>query len=137
MTDEERERQKEFILSMLASASAKIDATAESLAQAERERKASEQERKASELERKADAVRISRLEDSFVAFSKLFERMYERLDDHQSRVESVEDAIVSINKLSERIYGRLDEHQSRIVDVEGAIVILTKLLDRGGNGTP
>jgi hypothetical protein len=62
---------------------------------------------------------------------------MYERLDDHQSRVESVEDAIVSINKLSERIYGRLDEHQSRIVDVEGAIVILTKLLDRGGNGTP
>jgi hypothetical protein len=115
MTDEERQRQMDFIVSTLASLSAKlytvgekVDGLATAQTQAEQERKASEQERKASELERKADAVRISRLEEAFV----------------------------SLSKLSERMVGLLGDHQSRITNVEEAIAILTRLLNRGNNRT-
>ncbi|MBV9210331.1 MAG: hypothetical protein JOZ52_06860 [Acidobacteria bacterium] len=114
MTDEERQRQMDFIVTTLARVSAKLDATAESLAQSEKERKASEQERKASELERKADAVRISRLEDAFVSLKKLSERTYELL---------------------ERTSKRVDNHESRIAMMEDVMVVLKNLLNRRENG--
>ncbi len=108
MTDEERQRQMDFIVNTLARVSTRLDVLTEKVDGLANAQAQTEQERKASELERKADAVRISRLEDAFLAFSKLSERIYERLEDHQSR----------------------------IADVEGAILILTKLLNRGSNGT-
>ncbi|HEY0545381.1 MAG TPA: hypothetical protein VGC91_08410 [Pyrinomonadaceae bacterium] len=103
MTDEERQRQMDFIVNTLASVSAKlytlverVDGLAAVQAQAE--------------LERKADAVRISRIEEAFVALYKLSERIYERLDEHQSRIVNVEDAIVILKGLLDRMSNRTAE---------------------------
>jgi chromosome segregation ATPase len=114
MTEEERQRQMDFIVNTLAQASAKIDGIAEkvdsiaekvdSLAEMQ---KLSEQERQVSEQERKADAVRIARLEEAFVAVSHLLQRFDERLDEHQTRISDVENAIVILTSLvSERQNG-------------------------------
>lgn len=79
MSDEERQRQMDFILNTLAQITAK-------------------QER--AELEREADAVRISRLEESFVTLAQLSQRFFERLDDHEGRIGEVEQAMVMLTKL-------------------------------------
>jgi t-SNARE complex subunit (syntaxin) len=86
MTDEERQRQMDFIINTLAN----ITAT---------------QER--SELERQADAVRIGRLEDSMVTLTQVSETLTqlvqksdERLDEHQEQITDVREAIVILTKL-------------------------------------
>ena len=87
MTDEEYERQKEFILNTLARVSAKLDGVADIQAQAE--------------LERKADEVRIGRLEESFVTLTQLVQRHQEWHENHQSRFEGIEEALVILSKLA------------------------------------
>jgi chromosome segregation ATPase len=114
MSEEERQRQMDFIVNTLASASAKIDSITEKvngLAEmqklSEQERQMSEQERRVSEQERKADAVRIARLEEAFVVVSRLSQRFDERLDEHETRISDVENAIVMLTRLvSERQNG-------------------------------
>jgi ABC-type transporter Mla subunit MlaD len=139
MTDEERQRQMDFIVETLARVSVRLEQT---------------------ELERKADAVRISRLEETLVTYSELSQRIYERLDDAFVNIAQLSDNIsrqseriaqqsdniahqserisrlsAGMYQLSERVAERLENHESRIVNVEEAIVILTKLLNRGDNG--
>jgi DNA repair exonuclease SbcCD ATPase subunit len=85
MTDEERQRQMDFILNNLAQVTAKIDNLADL---------------------QKAGAVRINRLEDAFVTLTKLSERIVERLDEHNGRINDVEQAIVQLTKLVDRRNG-------------------------------
>lgn len=89
MSDEERERQMEFIINTVASLSAKVDAFVDAQKQSERERK--------------ADAVRLARVEEAHVALIRLVERHEERLDNHDSRVADVEGAIVILTRLLEK----------------------------------
>jgi hypothetical protein len=58
MSEEERQRQMDFILNSLTQLTAKLDCLAD--------------------IER-ADAVRISRLEDAFVTLTQLSERVFDR----------------------------------------------------------
>jgi|GEM_PF-6424870 len=87
MTNEEFERQKEFILNNLARVSAKLDSVAEI------------QER--SELERKADEARSGRLEESFVTLTQLVQRHQEWHENHQSRIDGIEEALVILTRLA------------------------------------
>ncbi len=78
MTDEERQRQMDFIINTLANITATQERT---------------------ELERKADAVRIGRLEDSMVTLTQVSETLTqlaqksdERLDEHQEKITDLRD---------------------------------------------
>lgn len=89
MSEEERQRQMDFIVNTLANITA------------------SQQQ---SELERKADAVRIGRVEESMVTLTRLNEvltqmvqRHDERLGEHSARIESVEQALVILTKLVDK----------------------------------
>ena len=108
MSDEERERQIEFIINTVARLSAKVDALVDAQKQATQERLDFEQKHRVSEKERKADAVRLARVEEAYVSMMRLVERHEERLDNHETRV----------------------------ADIEGAIVILTRLLEKNSNGS-
>jgi uncharacterized protein YoxC len=139
MTDEERQRQMDFIVNTLARVSTRLDGLAERVeGLGERVEGIGEKVdglaekvdglaavQAQAELERKADAVRISRLEDALITFTKVSTGMYERL----------EGAFATVSRLSERMDERFGKHESRIEHVEDAIVILTKLLNRSGNG--
>jgi hypothetical protein len=107
MTDEERQRQMDFIVNTLARLSVKVDALVDTQAQAE--------------LERKADAVRIGRVEDSLVTLTQLSETLTQLAQRFDERLEKHDE--------------RLNEHQAEIVDVKQAVVILTKLVSEGRNG--
>lgn len=81
MTDEERQRQMDFIINSLAQLTAKIGNLADI---------------------QNADAVRIGRLEDAFVTLTQLQTRTVDRLDEHNGRIGSVEQAIVTLTRLVE-----------------------------------
>lgn len=83
----------DFILNTLAQLSAKIDGLTNVQSKTEQEHR--------------ADALRIARLEESFVVLTRLAERFDERLDDHQTRIEGVEQAIVMLAKLVEGRNGK------------------------------
>jgi hypothetical protein len=101
MSEEERQRQMDFIVNTLAQISAKVDNLAQVV-----DGLAEVQTR--SEQERRADVVRLARLEDSFVTLSLLSQRFVERLDEHQTRISDVENAIVILTRLvSERQNGK------------------------------
>ncbi|MBV9957825.1 MAG: hypothetical protein JO360_05355 [Acidobacteria bacterium] len=111
MTDEERQRQMEFIVNTLANITVLQEQA--------------QLDRKQAELERKADAVRIGRVEESMVtltqlnqALTQLAQRHDERLDEHQHQITNLR-----------------DEHQGQITDLKEAIVILTKIMNKGTNG--
>jgi chromosome segregation ATPase len=107
MNEEERQRQMDFIVNTLASASAKIDSITEKVNSLAEMQKLSEQERRMSEQERKADTVRIARLEKAFVVLSQVSQRCVERLDEHQTRISDFDNAIVMLTRLlSERQNG-------------------------------
>ncbi len=93
MSDEERQRQMDFIVNTLANVTVRLDGLTEKVdgmaaVQAQVER------------ERQANAVRISRLEESFVTLTQLSQRFFERLDDHEGRIGDVEQAMVMLTKL-------------------------------------
>ena len=92
MSEEERQRQMDFILNNLAQVSAKVDALADA-------------QMKSDQVQR-ADAVRIGRLEEAFVTLTQLSERVFDRLDEHNARITTVEDAIVTLTRLVERRNG-------------------------------
>lgn len=86
MSEEERQRQMDFILNSLAQLAVKIDGLTENvdgLADIQR-----------------ADAVRIGRLEEAFVTLTQLSERVVDRQDEHHTRLTTVEDAIVTLARL-------------------------------------
>ena len=82
MSEEERQRQMDFILNSLFQLTAKVGGLAD--------------------IER-ADAVRIGRLEEAFVTLTELSSRVVERLDEQNARVNNVEQAIVTLTKLVEQ----------------------------------
>lgn len=92
MSEDERQRQMDFILNNLAQISAKVDALSES-------------QLKSNQVQR-ADAVRISRLEEAFVTLTQLSERVVERLDEHDARITTVENAVVILTRLVEQRNG-------------------------------
>jgi hypothetical protein len=79
MSEEERQRQMDFILNSLAQLTVKIDGLADI---------------------QRADAVRIGRLEEAFVTLTQLSERVVDRPDEHNARLTTVEDAIVTLTRL-------------------------------------
>jgi hypothetical protein len=92
MSEDERQRQMDFILNSLAQLTVKIDGLTENvdgLADIQR-----------------ADAVRIGRLEEAFVTLTQLSERVVDRLDEHNARITNVEDAIVTLTRLVEQRNG-------------------------------
>lgn len=97
MTDEERQRQMDFIVSTLASVSAKLYTLTEKVTELVGAQSYAE-------LGRKTEALRTARLEDAFVAVSKLSERMAKHLGDHHSRVTNIEEAIVVLKGLLDRM---------------------------------
>ncbi|MBA2734908.1 MAG: hypothetical protein H0U54_18750 [Acidobacteria bacterium] len=92
MSEAERQGQMDFILSNLAQVSAKVDALADAQVK--------------SDQVQRADAVRIGRLEESFVTLTQLSERVVDRLDEHNARITGVEDAIVTLTRLVEQRNG-------------------------------
>jgi hypothetical protein len=92
MSEDERQRQMDFILNNLAQISAKVDAL-------------SEGHLKSDQMQR-ADAIRISRLEEAFVTLTQLSERVVERLDEHDARITTVENAVVILTRLVEQRNG-------------------------------
>ena len=94
-SEEDRQRQMDFILDTLAQISAKVDGLADAHAR--------------SEQLRQADAVRIGRVEESFFTVTKLLVRYDERFDETETRLGKVEDAVVTLTRILE---GR-DEHPS------------------------
>ncbi len=94
MTNEEFERQKEFILNNLARVSARLDSVGDKL-----DSVAEIQEK--SELERKADEVRIGRLEESFTVLTQLVQRHQEWHENHLSRIDGIEEALVILTRLA------------------------------------
>ncbi|MEJ7711894.1 MAG: hypothetical protein WKF84_19000 [Pyrinomonadaceae bacterium] len=88
MTDEERQRQMDFIIGTLAQLSAKVDGLADAHA--------------GSEQLRQADAVRIGRVEESFSTVTKLLVRYDERFDETEARLGKVEHAVVTLTKILE-----------------------------------
>ncbi|MBV9957912.1 MAG: hypothetical protein JO360_05790 [Acidobacteria bacterium] len=122
MTDEERQRQMDFIVETLARITVRIDRLGERVEGIGKKVDGLAALQAQAELERKADAVRISRVEEALVQHSELFQRMVERLD-------------VSFKNISQ-LTERSNEHDARIANVEDAIVVLKNLLNRSGNGT-
>ncbi len=92
MSEDERQRQMDFILNNLAQISAKVDAL-------------SDAQLKSDQVQR-ADAVRIGRLEEAFVTLAQLSGRVMERLDEHDARITSVENAVVMLTRLVEQRNG-------------------------------
>lgn len=145
MTDEERQRQMDFIVNTLAQVSVRLDGIAMKVDSLTDTQSKTEQERR-------ADEIRIGRLEESYVTLIRIEERFAERLDNNQMRVEGVEiaqsmteqerradeiriarleEAYATMTLLVERSYERLDNHETRIEGVEQAIVILTRLVEK------
>jgi len=99
MSNDERQRQMDFILNNLAQLTVKLDGLTEKvdgltgnvggLVDIQR-----------------ADAVRIGRLEEAFVTLTQLSERVVDRLDEHNARITGVEDAIVTLTRLVEQRNG-------------------------------
>ena len=85
MSEEERQRQMDFVVNTLAQLTAKIDGMADI---------------------QKADGVRIGRLEDAFVTLTKLSERVVDRLDKHHERIDGIEQAIITLTRLVEQRNG-------------------------------
>ncbi|MDT4955559.1 MAG: hypothetical protein QOJ02_3697 [Acidobacteriota bacterium] len=85
MSEEERQRQMDFVVNTLAQLTAKIDGMADI---------------------QKADAVRIGRVEDAFVTLTKLSERVVDRLDEHHERIDGIEQAIITLTRLVEQRNG-------------------------------
>jgi hypothetical protein len=85
MSEDERQRQMDFILNSLAQLTAKIDGMADI---------------------QRADAVRIGRVEEAFVTLTQLSERVVDRLDEHNARISRVEDAIATLTRLVEQRNG-------------------------------
>lgn len=92
MSEEERQRQMDFILNNLAQISAKVGAL-------------SDAQMKSDQVQR-ADAVRIGRLEEAFLTLTQLSERLVERLDEQDARTTTVENAIVMLTRLVEQRNG-------------------------------
>jgi hypothetical protein len=82
MSEDERQRQMDFVVNTLAQLTAKIDGMADI---------------------QKADVVRIGRLEDAFVTLTKLSERVVDRLDEHHERIDGIEQAIITLTRLVEQ----------------------------------
>jgi hypothetical protein len=92
MSEDERQRQMDFILNSLAQLTVKLDGltgNVDGLTDIQR-----------------ADAVRIGRLEEAFVTLTQLSERVVDRLDEHNARITNVEDAIVTLTRLVEQRNG-------------------------------
>jgi hypothetical protein len=89
MTEEERQRQMEFILDTLARLTATTSQLAESDV-AERKRGA-------------RDQARIVRLEESFVVLADLASRYEERLDRNDRRAARLEESTAELRRLTER----------------------------------
>ena len=89
MTEEERQRQIEFILDTLARLTAKTDQLTDSQV-AEREGSV-------------RDRARLVRLEESFVVLTELASRHEERLDQNDRRAARLEESIAELRRLSER----------------------------------
>jgi hypothetical protein len=85
MSEDERQRQMDFIVNTLAQLTAKVDGMADI---------------------QKADAIRVGRLEDAFVTLTKLSERVVDRLDEHHERLDGIEQAIVTLTRLVEQRNG-------------------------------
>jgi len=85
MSEEERQRQMDFIVNTLAQLTAKVDGMADI---------------------QKADAIRIGRLEDAFVTLTKLSERVVDNLDEHHERMDGIEQAIMTLTRLVEQRNG-------------------------------
>jgi hypothetical protein len=99
MTEEERQRQIEFILATLAHLTATTSRLAESHA-AETSRLA---ESHAAERERIArDHARLVRLEESFVVLADLASRHEERLDQNDRRAARLEESIAELRRFTE-----------------------------------
>lgn len=92
MSEDERQRQMEFILNNLARVSAKLDALADSQVK--------------SDQVQRADDLRIGRLEEALVTLTQLSGRVVDRLDEHNARIATVEDAIVTLARLVEQRNG-------------------------------
>ncbi|HKR00665.1 MAG TPA: hypothetical protein VJT09_08325 [Pyrinomonadaceae bacterium] len=82
MSEDERQRQMDFIHDSLAQLTAKVDGLADI---------------------QRGDAVRTGRLEEAFVTLTRLSERVVDRLDEHNARIANVEDAIVTLTRLVEQ----------------------------------
>ncbi|HZH32430.1 MAG TPA: hypothetical protein VEY11_16820 [Pyrinomonadaceae bacterium] len=89
MTEEERQRQIEFILDTLARLTAKTDQLTDSQA-AERE-------------DSVRDRARLVRLEESFVVLTELASRHEERLDQNDRRSARLEESIAELRRLTGR----------------------------------
>lgn len=103
MSKEEWQRQIEFIVNTLASVSAKLDEVAEMQRQSEKERLAFERQHQGYEQERKADALRLARVEESYVTMTRLLERYEERLDNHDTRIVDMEQVMEVLTRLLEK----------------------------------
>lgn len=93
MSEDERQRQMDFILNTLAKLTVKIDSLTENVDGL------AENVDGLADIQR-ADAVRIGRVEEAFVTLTQLSERVVDRLDEHNARITTVEDAIVTLTRL-------------------------------------
>jgi hypothetical protein len=99
VTDEERQRQMDFIVNTLAQVSVRLDGITikvDGLTDSQSK----------TEEERRADEIRIARLEEAYATMTRLAERFYERLDNNRMRVE---ESFVTLTRLAERYDGRYD----------------------------
>ena len=94
MSDEERQRQMDFILDTLARLTANTDRIAEMQARQD-ERWARENEH------RIRDRDRLARLEASFVVLTELAQRHEDRLDQGDARAANLEAAVTELRRLT------------------------------------
>jgi len=99
MSEDERQRQMDFILNTLAQLTAKIDGMADI------QRVEAVRTDQLANIQQ-ADAIRSGRVEEAFVTLTQLSERVVDRLDEHNARITNVEDAIVTLTRLVEQRNG-------------------------------
>lgn len=99
MSEDERQRQMDFILNSLARLTVKLEGLTEKVDGL------TENVDGLTDIQR-ADDIRIGRLEEAFVTLTQLSERFVERLDEHDARIITVENAIVMLTRLVEQRNG-------------------------------
>jgi hypothetical protein len=99
MSEDERQRQMDFILNSLAQLTVKIDSLTENVDSL------TENVDGLTDIQR-ADDVRVGRLEEAFITLAQLSERVVNRPDGHNARITTVENAIVTLTRLVEQRNG-------------------------------
>ena len=106
MSEDERQRQMDFIVNNLAQLTVKLDSLTEKVDDlTENVDSLTGNVDGLADIQR-ADAVRIGRIEEAFVTLTQLSGRLVDRLDEHNARITTVEDAVVTLIRLVEQRNG-------------------------------